>query len=377
MKKFLLLCFLVACSLTTRAFDFIVDGIYYNLVSLDDYTCEVSFRSAADGYNTYSGNVVIPEVVNYYGMLFTVVGIGESAFKFSDTLTEVEIPSSVTYIDNYAFDGCSGLTEVVLPETVNSIGSHAFEECTALQAINIPEGVTSLPDYIFFKCLSLAQITIPESVTTIGNHVLYETPIEEVTIPSRVTTLGMSVFSNCQNLRDVTFEGEGITLINASTFAYCDNLSEITLPNSVTTVENNAFRACSTLKKITFGTSIASIWTRAFYDTTTLEEIYVLNPTPPGIADDTFSNKFDKDQCTLYVPYGCKEVYASTTYWRDFYNIEELEDENDPSGISSISTDGESIVGYYTLGGMRLSAPQKGVNIVKCSDGTTKKILIK
>ncbi len=376
MKRILTFCLLLLATGTTWAYDFVLDGIYYNIVSRDDLTCEVTYRSAADGYNTYSGSVVIPEIANYYGMLFTVVGIGESAFRKSDSLTEVEIPSSVTYIGEYAFYYCTALGEVEVPEAVTSMGTYAFGWCTSLRKANIPYGVTTLPYGIFYECVLLSEITIPETVTTTENYPFAFTALKSVTIPASMKTIGGWAFYNCKSLKEVTFAGENLTEINAYTFAYCDSLDNVVVPNSVTIIWQNAFRSCLTMKKITIGSSVTSIQYRTFYDTTTLEEIYVLNPTPPEIAEDTFSNKMDKDQCTLYVPYGCANAYATAEYWEEFYNIEELEGE-DPSGISSIGTNDTSIVGYYTLGGVRLSAPQKGVNIVKCSDGTTKKILIK
>lgn len=50
---------------------------------------------------------------------------------------------------------------------------------------------------------------------------------------------------------------------------------------------------------------------------------------------------------------------------------------NDPTGISSIGTDGNATVAaYYTVDGTRISAPVKGINILKMSDGTTRKVLV-
>ena len=83
--------------------------------------------------------------------------------------------------------------------------------------------------------------------------------------------------------------------------------------------------------------------------------------------------------CTLHVPESSITLYSKNKPWSDFGNIVALTN-NDPkpTGIVSIvNADNVSVVGYYTLEGQRIDLPRKGVNIVKMSDGTVKKIVIK
>lgn len=48
------------------------------------------------------------------------------------------------------------------------------------------------------------------------------------------------------------------------------------------------------------------------------------------------------------------------------------------AGVSGVVAEKENpVVGYYTIGGAQLNAPQKGINIVKYADGTTKKVILK
>ena len=103
-------------SLSANAYDFEVDGIYYNVLSMTDLTCSVT-----SGDNKYSGNVIIPEKATYAGMTFAVTSIGDDAFRGCSGLTTVTIPNSVTSIGWSAFSGCSGLTSVTIPESVTSI----------------------------------------------------------------------------------------------------------------------------------------------------------------------------------------------------------------------------------------------------------------
>ena len=81
-----------------------------------------------------------------------------------------DIPSSVTCIDEYAFNGCSSLTSINIPSSVTSIGGSAFEGCSSLTSINIPSSVTSIGGSAFQYCSSLTSINIPSSVTSIGSY---------------------------------------------------------------------------------------------------------------------------------------------------------------------------------------------------------------
>lgn len=124
--------------LTSSAYDFKVDGIYYNVLSLDDLTCEVTYNAeneklqnlyfdknsgVAGGtslsitYPSYKGTVIVPEKVSYKGRTLTVTGVGRYAFLNCSELTSLSLPSSIlnisevmisSYYDCYAgaFDYC-------------------------------------------------------------------------------------------------------------------------------------------------------------------------------------------------------------------------------------------------------------------------------
>ena len=62
------------------------------------------------------------------------------------------IPSSVTSIGDYAFWYCDSLSEIVIPSSVTSIGHHAFYGCDSLSEIVIPSSVTSIGDRAFYNC---------------------------------------------------------------------------------------------------------------------------------------------------------------------------------------------------------------------------------
>lgn len=99
--KQLMTALLLLCCTVAGAADFEVDGIYYNILSSEDKTVEVT-----SGSNKYSGAVTIPASVTYNSITYSVTSIGNGAFEGCHDLTSIEIPSSVTSIGNDAFSEC-------------------------------------------------------------------------------------------------------------------------------------------------------------------------------------------------------------------------------------------------------------------------------
>ena len=111
MKRICILMFLLIGIVTGRAYDFKVDGFYYNIVSISDRTVEVTHsnngRYAKPTYNpgtlpSYTGDIVIPSSVEFQGRTFRVIGIGEEAFAYS-TIMSIKFPPTVKYIESGAF----------------------------------------------------------------------------------------------------------------------------------------------------------------------------------------------------------------------------------------------------------------------------------
>ena len=224
-----------------------------------------------------------------------VTSIGDNAFLGCTGLTDITIPNSVTSIGNSAFWGCTGLTSITIPNSVTSIGSGTFRDCTGLTDITIPNSVTSIESSAFRDCTSLTDITIPDSVTSIGREAFRScTGLTNIVIPDSVTSIGLGAFQGCFYLTSMTipFVGEMLNGTTNTHFnfifgqVYSDdnfgapvetliitggssiarrafyrnwNLTSVTIPNSVTRIEDEAFS--SGLTRVTIGSNVSIGWT--------------------------------------------------------------------------------------------------------------------
>ena len=228
-------------------------------------------------------------------------------------------------LGDYAFRGCSGLTSLTLPSGVTEIGFGAFDGCKGLTSLTIPSSVTKIGESAFQGCSGLTSLTIPSSVTSIGKN---------------------------------AFNG-------------CSGLTSLTLPSSVTWIGWYAFQGCSRLTSLTIPSSVTWIGLEAFSGCSGLTSIYVYTKKLPELGPDVFTG-CNAQNCTVYVPTGTSDAYKSSEFGC-FENIVEF----DATGIDKVATSTNAKeVSRYSANGQRLSAPAKGLNFVKYSDGSVKKVVV-
>ena len=229
-------------------------------------------------------------------------------------------------IGSYAFDGCSGLTNLTLPAGITEIGEGAFFGCSGLTSLNLPAGITKIGSFAFLGCRGLTSLTLPAGITKIGDYA----------------------------------------------FQHCSGLTSLNLPAGITRIDDYAFSGCSGLTSLNLPAGITSIGDEAFQNCSGLTSIYVYAEKVPKIGSNVFG-EVDAKKCTLYVPMGTYDDYWLSGFGDYFENIVEFE----ATGIdkTTTSTDVEEVA-RYSVNGQRLSAPTKGLNIVKYSDGSVKKVAV-
>ena len=170
--------------------------------------------------------------------------ICEYAFKGCVRLTEIKIPDTVTRIEEYAFEGCTGITECVLPASLTVLEGLAFRECANLTRLRVADGNTTfhsagncvIETQTGTLVLGCSTSVIPNdgSVKAIGTYAFVSvcTP-EKIVIPQSVTTIERYAFFLCDGLKEVTIEGEGVTL-KWNPFERCYNVMVLRLPKTFT-----------------------------------------------------------------------------------------------------------------------------------------------
>ena len=154
-------------------------------------------------------------------------------------------------------------------------------------------------------------------------------------------------------------------------FYGCSGLTSLTLPSCVTSIGGYAFWGCSGLTSLTIPSGVTSIGGGTFSGCSGLTSIYAYLEKIPKLGYNVF-NGCDAKNCTVYVPTGTYDAYKSSEFGY-FEKIVEF----DAAGIDKVttSTDAKEI-SRYSANGQRLSAPAKGLNIVKYSDGSVKKVVV-
>lgn len=346
---------------------------------------------------SYSGDMVIPETVTYEDVIYTVTSIGGFAFRECRDLTSVTIPNSVTCIETEAFLYCRGLTTITIPQSVTSIECYAFRN-SGLTSVTIPDGVTSLENGVFGGCSSLTSITIPNSVTSLGEDFLAGcSSLTSVTIPNSVTSLGYACFQNsgltsitipnsvtsigghafykCSNLTSINIPSS-VTSIGHQAFDGCSSLVSVTIPDGVTTIGIYFFNRCGSLTSVTLGSGVSSLDKRIFSNDTNLTDIYCYASKVPATNNDTFID-FNINNAVLHVPALSVDAYKAAAGWNEFKEIVALSaSDPNPTGIHEMNN-GTDRSEFWDLSGKQLLQPCKGLNIVRMSDGKTKKIIVK
>ena len=225
----------------------------------------------------------------------SIESMGDGAFEYCTKLEKVNIPNDITSIGNYAFYKCSALTNVTIPQSVTSIGDHAFDTCSALPSVTIPQSVTSIGNYAFYECSALTNVTIPQSVTSIGDSAFAHCEkLDSLTINDAATSIGDWAFQECP-LTTTLELGENITTIGRYAFYKC-NMKSVTIPKSVTSIDDSAFYYCPKLANVTIPEKVKTIKPDTF---TSCEQLaYIM--LPAGLTTFQDGLHFCPAGCVIY-----------------------------------------------------------------------------
>ena len=323
-----------------------------------------------------------------------IVDIGTCAFEDSN-IASINIPESLKTIGLDAFAGCNQLVAVYTKKVTDwlgldiryweysyrqwnfhsasnplSLAHHLYINDKEVVQLEIPEGIVEIPDGAFYGGSAITKVLFPLSVQKVGFAAFEDcNSVSSVSIKDLAAWLGVV----CDPGKEETGESANPMLVTGwNLFLDGKALTNVKIPSNITSIKNNAFRGCCNLTGVEIPSSVTSIGNSAFSNCNNLEAIYVCWKTPLKIGADVFE-KVDKQKCTLYVPKGTFQDYWLADVWGDFENIVEY----DVTGIDKITNTADAKeVSRYSVNGQRLSVPTKGLNIVKYSDGSVKKVAV-
>ena len=249
--------------------------------------------------------------------------IGYSAFTGCSALTSVDIPSHVSYLDEYAFSDCTSLESVVfiaddtVTESWLEIAPTAFIGCSALTTVDFEDRPYDLDqdiynsvvigDNVFDQCQALTSLHLGEGIEGIGEAAFYGTGVEEVRIPASCQYIDDSAFADCENLEEVFFTGEDMygddyeitlgervfedtpwgnrfrivcedgVLTGFTGWIPDGEFVDLDITNKVTAIEDGVFEGLAGLRSVHIPASVTSIGENAFaycpdLETVTFEE---------------------------------------------------------------------------------------------------------
>ena len=428
-KRYLYLMFCIFCCLSSTAqsnwypqhyettpidYDFEQDGIYYKFAPAPDGSfIDTSYRDADDnlvkdgvytgmekedgnilwvtgkeyiieiGYvyggqlpsesvrvynDTYSGDVYIPDYVTYEGKEYPVKGLCRDAFRSSNyrfgnangvresIITSIRLPNTLVYIDDIAFASEYRLPIKEIPKSVRYMGSYTYRHDIVLH-----DNILTLKSQ---ELTSAGKFYYPSNAVYAGQVFSYK-PNVEMVYPKKMRHL------ICGDKRKMNISDKTVIPDNGDFFVH-----QYAVPSNVSTIFSYA---------------------------------PIMKNSRPGYGFRTLIDAWKDTSCqyekTLYVLSGLKEAYAKewpellagapytkddeTLYFTEDHIIEISREEMDamveaagltvPTSVSEVEVSPSKKVKetIYTPDGRRWQALQKGVNIVRQSDGTTRKVYVK
>jgi hypothetical protein len=231
--------------------------------------------------------------------------MGDYEFNYCTALTSITIPAGVTSIGYSLFNQCTALQSVVLHGSVTVIDDMAFSNCTALNSVTVsgtdavtgkvilPSGLTRVGNWAFQGCEKLTDITVPDSVTSIGRGAFaYDTSLQSITIPF----VGGSKTEN--TFLDYIFGGNYSIISGWNYWNIPSTLSKVVITGG--TIGENAFLQCSGVTELQLGSGVTSIAQGAISGCTSLQSI-----TIPFVGGSESSNTFFG-----YI-FGASDVYGN------------------------------------------------------------------
>ena len=271
-------------------------------VSLNSFVNTQYYNDLPDGY-VYLDNICLGYIGDATSLTSIDVKDGTTIIAdnaFSTFQLPINLPDSVEYIGDEAFNCNSALTELTLPASLKTIGEEAFAHCENLVKVTFPSTLESIGNNAYMNCDKLATVEFSNGSVQIGSNAFYGTSISTINISDCVTSVDFSAFSECADATSIHL-GKKVRTIDNYAFVDSDFVTEVTVDSanpyysSVDGVLYNKkqsvllyYPPAKTGTKFVFPSGVKSFDENAFKNNTNLTEIEI-NEGVTNIPDYAFS----------------------------------------------------------------------------------------
>ena len=255
--------------------------------------------------------------LNNFNMPNSTLSVGNSAFRYNESLTDINLSTSLNYIDEYAFGEC-GFSHITLPESLANIQAGAFINNEHLQEITLPERLQGLGSAAFENNSALESVTFHTALETmtIGNNAFNLCPVLSKVFITNMKSFAQTNFNNAKanpaNTSQHIYNADGEEIIN------------VVLPKGTKYINNNAFNGCAYMQSIKMPATMDHINDDIFVGCSALKDVYCyaeevpefIGVNDPSAMNDVFAN------ATLHVVFGQEQAYKADAWWKRFSNVE-------------------------------------------------------
>ena len=301
---------ILICSLlvvfNSFAVDFYENGFAFTILSESEKLCALD----ANVENPYSGEINIPNQVNFDGSTYTVYRVNSEAFFNCPNLTSLTVPASIKAFSIDVFRGCQSLTRLIVEDSddVLSVGYNTYDSSGFFYGAPI--------SYFYMG----RNITLQYSKSHTNPSFKY---LEEVYMSDYVTEIADGFFNGAK-ISKIRFS-PFLKSIGSSSFNQGYKARTLILPNALTSIDANAFYGCRDIYEISLGENVKTINSYAFSECSNLTSMYVYATTPPSAAYYSFDTNYIS-KARLRVPSESIEQYKNSSYWKSFGEILPLND---------------------------------------------------
>lgn len=227
-------------------------------------------------------------------------------------------------MEYYCISNCDDLTYLNLGNNLRNIGGFSLSELPKLKEIKLPGTLTYINEFAFCGLYSLEHIDFPDSLKYISEY----------------SVCGLN------SVKHIDMSNMPVCSFVTHAFSGFNELETLVLPQCVSQFPPDSFGFMPKLRELTL--SLCSpdnerpwVDEDSFQNLPSLERIYNPNTTPPNqynqdrwiVFGETIRDNItplDYENCILYVPEDCVEVYRSNPGWNKFVHIEEYAKASSP-----------------------------------------------